>query len=181
MVSPYANGRGVHTEALEHILRRGGGQTPPAPNFLYPSTQWPQISQKSRQTIKISWEMSSNCEIFSLKYNNYNYFWAFEYICAVATASTMKVWGKFIPFSFNKFGLKSYQVELVDCLNEGESIKSSSPTKIQPTLRTQLHLYFETVDWYRYNFYVTTWSVTADSGRQAREDMVPTSNLKNYE
>ena len=44
----------------------------------------------------------------------------------VATASTMKVWGNFSPFSFSKFGLKSYQVELVDfdnCLNEGESIK----------------------------------------------------------
>jgi hypothetical protein len=51
----------------------------------------------------------------------------------------MKVWGNFSPFSFNNFGLKSYQVELVDfdyCLNEGKSIKSSSPTKIQPTLRT---------------------------------------------
>jgi hypothetical protein len=36
-------------------------------------------------------------------------------------------------------GLKSYQVELVDFeyhLNEGESIKSSSPTKIEPNLRT---------------------------------------------
>ena len=57
----------------------------------------------------------------------------------VATASTMKVWGNFSPFSFNKLGLKSYQVELVDFeyhLNEEKSIKSSSPTKIQPNLRT---------------------------------------------
>ena len=57
----------------------------------------------------------------------------------VATASTMKVWGNFSPFSFNKFGLKSYQVELVDFeyrLNEEKSIKLSSPTKMQPNLRT---------------------------------------------
>ena len=57
----------------------------------------------------------------------------------VASTSTMKVWEKFSPFSFNKFGLKSYQVELVDFeyrLNEGKRIKSKSPTKIQPNLRT---------------------------------------------
>ena len=57
----------------------------------------------------------------------------------VATASTMKVWENFSPFSFNKFGLKSCQVELIDFeyrLNEGKIIKSSSPTKIHPNLRT---------------------------------------------
>ena len=59
-----------------------------------------------------------------------------------------------------------------------ESIKSSSPTKIQPNLRTYScaagSLYFETVERYRYYFYVAAISVT-DIGRQAREHMVPES------
>ena len=66
----------------------------------------------------------------------------FEHVnnfCARSYGVNNEGLGKFSPFPFNKYGLKSYQVELVDfdyCLNEGKSIKSSSPTKIQPTLRT---------------------------------------------
>ena len=124
---------------LGYFLMRRTFVIPPAPNFPYPSTEWPQISQKSRQTIKISWEMSSDCEFFSLKHNYYNFVWAFEYICARSYGFNNEGLGKFSPFSFNKFGLKSYQVEFVDFeyrLNEGKSIKSSSPTKILPNLLT---------------------------------------------
>ena len=67
----------------------------------------------------------------------------------VATASTMKVWGNFSPFSFNKFGLKSHQVEFVDFeyhLNEEKKyqIKLSNEDTAKFT-HLQLHLYFETV------------------------------------
>ena len=90
-------------------------------------------------------------------------FHEFEYICAGATASTMKFWGNFSPFSFNKFGLKSYQVELVDfdyCLNEGKSIKLSNEDTANFT-HLQLHLYFETVERCRYYyFYVAVLSVS---------------------
>ena len=47
----------------------------------------------------------------------------------VATTPTMKVWGKFSSFSFNKLSLKSYQVELVDFeyrLHEGEKYQNQA-------------------------------------------------------
>ena len=140
--------------------------------------------RKVAKTIKIWWEMSSNCEFFSLDYIIIILFEHLKRFVLVATASTMKIWGNFSSFSFNWFGLKSDQVELVDFeyrLNEGESMKSSSPTKIQPNFRTYScaagNLYFETVERYRFYFYVAAWSVT-DSGRQAREHMVPASYMK---